>query len=90
MKIKFAVTTVAAVIVLGGWENNMQRDLGADFGNATRHNFAVQVIDPDPSYAKEGAPALNGRRAIDAYERYQAGKVKKTKTESTTRGVATQ
>ena len=90
MNIKFAVTTVAAVIVLGGCANNMQDDLGADFGNATRHNFAVQVIDPDPSYATKGAPALNGRRAIDAYERYQAGKVKKTKTESTTRGVATQ
>ncbi len=46
MNIKFAVTTVAAVILLGGCANNMQDDLGAYFGTATRHKFAVQVIDP--------------------------------------------
>ena len=90
MKIRSTVMAVAAVVALGGCAQDMQEDLGRDFGNATRHNFAVQVIDPDPSYATEGAPALSGRRATDAYERYQAGKVKRVKSESTTRGVSSQ
>ncbi len=84
MKIKSTVMAVAAVAFLSGCAQ--PENLGRDFGNATRHNFAVQIIDPDPSYAQEGAPALSGRRAIDALERYQAGKVKKVKTEKTTGG----
>lgn len=82
--IRSTIMTVATVVALGGCAQ--EENLGRDFGNATRHNFAVQIIDPDPSYAREGAPALSGRRAIDALERYQAGKVKKVKTEKTTGG----
>lgn len=47
--------------------------LGVDFGNAVRANAAVHIIDPNPMYADDGAPALNGKRAAGAMTRYENG-----------------
>ncbi|MBW7850748.1 MAG: hypothetical protein H3C38_09655 [Rhodospirillales bacterium] len=45
------------------------------FGDAVNHNVAMQVINPDPHPGQEPAPEASGRRAADAMERYQSGKV---------------
>jgi hypothetical protein len=45
------------------------------FGNAVRHNIAVQTVNPEPS-PEPGPPTFDGRRAAIAYGRYQADKVK--------------
>ena len=57
--------------------------LGADFGNAVRHNIAVQVVDPMPAIADGGPPPLDGNRAAAAIGRYQNGAVRELLIEST-------
>ncbi len=47
----------------------------ANFGNATRSNFANQVVDPAPAYA-EDAPDADGQVMIGAFGRYRTDKVK--------------
>lgn len=50
-----------------------QNGLSPDFGNAVRHNMAVQVVNPDPVYGEPST--VNGVRVRDAYDRYQEGVV---------------
>lgn len=54
--------------------NDNQGPLSPDFGNATAHNMAAQVIHPEPLV---GAPEsdTNGQRMSDAVERYRKNKV---------------
>lgn len=59
------------------------RPLSPDFGNAIRHNEAVQVIDPEPATTDDQAPALDGRRAAAAVARYQNGEVRALEIERT-------
>lgn len=59
------------------------RPLSLDFGNAIRHNEALQVIDPRPPAADEQAPALDGKRAAAAMARYQNGTVRRLEIERT-------
>ena len=59
------------------------RPLRLDFGNAIRHNEALQIIDPRPPAADEQAPALDGKRAAAAMARYQNGTVRKLEIERT-------
>lgn len=47
----------------------------ADFSNATRANFASQVVDPAPAYA-EDPPRVDGQVVIGGYGRYRTNKVK--------------
>ncbi len=49
--------------------------LGADFGNAVRHNAAVQIVDPEPMNLDGSPPPMDGRRAAAAMGRYQSGDV---------------
>ncbi len=56
-------------------ENRNIAHLGADFGNATTHNFSQHIINPEPVTAGYGAPALNGLRAKGAMDRYTSGSV---------------
>nr|WP_308637648.1 DUF3613 domain-containing protein [Massilia sp. 9I] len=41
------------------------------FGNATRANLAVQVLDPSAAANRQSATGVDGRAAKGAYERYQ-------------------
>ncbi len=78
-----ALSTVAACA------NEQPKTLAPDFGNAVRHNMGLQVVDPEPSYATDGAPTFHGQKASDAYKRYREGKVKEPTALSTTTGAVT-
>ena len=58
------------------------------FGGAVRHNYALQVIDPDPQYAGVPNEGGSGDLAKGAVERYRTDKVKKPKSIRTTSGVS--
>jgi hypothetical protein len=68
-----ATLVLAAVLALAGCENP-NVPLGGDFGNAYRHNMAVQVVPQVPETGRS-PQAMDGRRAGEAIERYRAGKV---------------
>jgi type IV pilus biogenesis protein CpaD/CtpE len=55
------------------------------FGDAVKHNMALQVVDPDPQY-KEGMaqPGASGDHAALAVERYRKDQVKQPVTTATT------
>jgi hypothetical protein len=57
-------------------------------GGALRHNYALQVIDPDPQYAGEPNEGGSGALAKGAIERYRTDKVKKPKSIRTTSGIS--
>ena len=60
--------------------------LDPDFGNATRHNKAMHIINPEPLPATTPAPTLSGRRGMLAIERYESGEVKEPEEIDTTEG----
>lgn len=51
------------------------RQISPGFGNAVRHNIAVQTVNPDRHQTDMGAPEHDGARASAAIGRYRAGKV---------------
>ena len=55
------------------------------FGDSSRTNLAVQVIDPDPVHT--GAASVSGEKMSDATERYRKGAVKKPVGIKTTSGL---
>ena len=55
------------------------------FGDSSRTNLAVQVIDPDPAHA--GAASVSGEKMGEAAERYRTGTVKKPVGIKTTTGL---
>ena len=60
--------------------------LDAGWGEASRYNAAVQVIDPEPVYTDQGAkPGDNGAVAASATKRYRTDNVKDTEPVSSTR-----
>jgi hypothetical protein len=58
------------------------------FGGAVRHNYALQVIDPDPQYAGTPNEGGSGDLGAAAVERYRTDKVKKPKSIRTTSGAS--
>lgn len=55
--------------------------LDAGFGEVTKHNAAVQIIDPDPVYTADGAqPGDHGEKAANAAKRYRTDQVKDTES----------
>lgn len=47
------------------------------FGEATKYNAAVQVIDPDPVYTEADAkPGASGEKGTAAVKRYRTDQVK--------------
>jgi type IV pilus biogenesis protein CpaD/CtpE len=47
--------------------------LHPSFGDAVRHNMAVQIINPD-GHPDLSPPPMDGVRAADAVKRYREGK----------------
>jgi hypothetical protein len=60
--------------------------LDTNFGNATRHNKAMHIINPEPLPATTPAPALSGRRGMLAIENYESGEVEEPEEIDTTEG----
>ena len=58
------------------------------FGGAVRHNYALQVINPDPRYEGTLVEGGEGTRSAAAVERYRTDRVKKPATISTTSGTS--
>ncbi|WP_242122813.1 hypothetical protein [Sphingobium sp. Sx8-8] len=56
------------------------------FGGAVRHNYAMQVVNPDPHYEGTLVEGGNGQTSAAAVERYRDGKVKKPQRIRTTSG----
>lgn len=77
MKRIFKLLALASLapIALAACENPTQpkHTLHPGFGDAVRHNMAVQIINPD-GHPDLTPPAMDGARAADAVERYRAGK----------------
>ena len=55
-------------------------------GGALRHNYAMQVIDPDPHYQGDEIEGGDGARSAAAVERYRTDKVKQPRSIRTTSG----
>jgi len=52
--------------------------LDAGWGEASKYNAAVQIINPEPVYTADGAkPGDSGVKAADASKRYRTDAVKK-------------
>jgi hypothetical protein len=59
--------------------------LDAGWGEASKYNAAVQIIDPEPVYTAQGAqPGDNGEKAANATKRYRTDQVKDTQPTSST------
>ncbi|SDD48900.1 hypothetical protein SAMN05444678_11431 [Sphingomonas sp. YR710] len=56
-------------------------------GGAAKHNYAMQVIDPDPRYAGDAIEGGSGAHATAAMERYRKGTVKEPQTIRITSGL---
>lgn len=71
------VAAALATLALAGCDGNnpfrSKQVLHPSFGDAVRHNMAVQIINPD-GHPDLTPPAMDGARAADAVERYRAGK----------------
>ncbi len=53
--------------------------LDAGWGEASKYNAAVQIIDPDPVYPAGGSqPGDHGEKAANATKRYRTDQVKET------------
>lgn len=57
-------------------------------GNATAHNAAVMIIDPNPPGAQNTHIPMDGNRAVLAIERYQTDTVEEPVTLTTTSSVS--
>lgn len=73
--LKIGITVVACLIVVGcDTYVKPKKPLSEDFGNATRHNMAVQIVNPEASAGITAPPTMDGNRANAAMEQYQTGK----------------
>ena len=83
MNIDRALMMSAGLALAAGLAGCTPMDRG--FGDSTRTNLAVQVIDPDPVHA--GTATISGEKMGDAVERYRTGTVKPPQGIKTTTGL---
>ena len=84
--IKFiTVASVASLALMGCAEryDKPKQTLSPSFGNAVRHNMAVQIINPE-GHPDLSPSAMDGARADEAVTRYREGKTKEVKVFTTT------
>lgn len=82
---------LAAAFTLAGCNTTYQNIGSPDpgFGEVTKHNAAVQIIDPDPVYTAEGSqPGDNGVKGAAAMRRYRTDAVKAVEEQGTTSGTS--
>jgi hypothetical protein len=82
---------IATVAMLSGCQSDplpQAGSLDAGFGEVSRHNAAVQIINPDPVYPAGGAQVGdNGEKGADATKAYRTGKtMDQHKTEARQKG----
>jgi hypothetical protein len=77
MTIRMAFIGAATALMLAGCYPGTVEPaltLSPGFGEAVNYNMAAQIINPAPNYAGL-EPERNGRRAADAYARYELDQV---------------
>lgn len=76
--LKVLVVAALAPISLAACENPAKPKLMLNpaFGDAVRHNMAVQIINPD-GHPDLTAPPMDGARGTLAIERYRTGQTEK-------------
>ena len=78
-----------AALALGAC-NTVNKNIGMEdpaFGEATRYNAAVQIINPDPVYqAGDAQPGDSGAKGAAAVKRYRTDAVKQVEAIETTSG----
>lgn len=84
----FRLIAPAALLLLGACDTVYPNDsIDPGFGEAVKYSTAIQVIDPDPVYAADGAqPGATGEKAAEASKRHRTGKVKDVQVQSTSSG----
>jgi type IV pilus biogenesis protein CpaD/CtpE len=74
---KIMIVAALAPLALAACEGDnpfqSKQVLHPSFGDAVRHNMAVQIINPD-GHPNLSPPPMDGARAADAVQRYRAGK----------------
>ena len=82
------IAAAAALALLGGCAvNPVSQSVDPGMGEAAKYNAAIQIIDPDPVYAADGAqPGDNGEVGAKAVQRYRTDTVKSVETQTTTSG----
>jgi len=75
-----AITGLVSVTILSACTPN-----DTTFGGAVRHNYAAQVINPDPEYDEE--MTATGETNQAAVERYRTDQVKEPVRETTTQRI---
>ncbi|MEO6255889.1 MAG: hypothetical protein ABIO69_03690, partial [Sphingomicrobium sp.] len=89
MSSKLLLAAPITALLLAGCDTLNQNNLSPDpgFGEAVKYNAAVQIIDPDPVYAADGAqPGDSGDKGVAAVKRYRTDQVKKVEVMTTTSG----
>lgn len=76
--IAFVLSAMAVTTISGCTAND------TTFGGAVRHNYAAQVVNPDPIYEDE--QTMDGSKAGAAVERYRTDRVKEPVGVKTTSG----
>lgn len=66
--------TLPSLLLLGVAAGCTPND--ALLGGSLRHNYALQVVDPDPKPATDAQPGADGVHAAAAVDRYQKDEVK--------------
>ena len=70
IRLKMAVALVPAITLISCASPT---NLSPDFGNAVASNKAMHIINPGPADAALEAPAMEGKRAALAIDRYVKG-----------------
>src|SRR5438552_14402289 len=66
---------LAALLLLplvSGCDGSRRAAVSPDFGAALNYDLAIQVDNPERHPAEEVAPDLDGKVAVDAWERYRS------------------
>ncbi|WP_309661005.1 hypothetical protein [Sphingomonas sp.] len=89
MSFKLLAVAPLAALLLAGCDTINQNNISPDpgFGETTKYNAAVQVIDPDPVYsAQDSHPGDRGDKGAAAVKRYRTDAVKAPEKQATTSG----
>lgn len=66
------IFTLLLTGMTAGCATDRTATIDPDFGNAVRHNIAVQVINPE-GVAEDDSDTMDGQKAEQAVERYRQG-----------------
>ena len=89
MSFRLIIAAPLVTFVLAGCDTINQNNISPDpaFGEATKYNAAVQIIDPDPIYGEvDSQPGDSGAKGAAAVKRYRSDQVKPVEAITTSSG----